>query len=168
MERRHSAAEMVYGQHLRLPGEFLHSRRTNEELNTEANFVKDLRRHMESLRPAAVKHHGEKTPFVFKDLATATHVFVRADGVKTRLQNPYDGPFTVIKRDNKTFTVLVRGREVKVSIDRVKPAYCLNDATDTRNENNSLPSTSAPLSVPKAITTRSGRRVRFPDRLQVP
>jgi hypothetical protein len=107
-----TAAEMVYGQHLRLPGEFLHSRRTNDELSTEANFVKDLRHHMESLRPAAVKRHGDKTPFVFKDLATATHV-VRADGVKTQLQNPYDGPFTVIKRDDKTFTVLVRGREVK-------------------------------------------------------
>ncbi|XP_018562602.1 uncharacterized protein LOC108904497 [Anoplophora glabripennis] len=155
-----TAAEMVYGQHLRLPGEFLYSRRTiDEEFSTEANFVKDLRRHMESLRPAAVKRHGDKTPFVIKDLATATRVFVRADGVKTQLQNLYDGPFTVIKRDDKTFTVLVRGRKVKVSIDRVKPAYCLNDATAAGDEDNSLPSTSAPLSVPttpKAITIRSG------------
>ncbi|XP_018577824.1 uncharacterized protein LOC108916107 [Anoplophora glabripennis] len=162
---------MVYGQHLRLPGEFLHSRRTDEELSTEANFVKNLRHHMESLRPTAVKRHGEKTPFVFKDLATATRVFVRAGAVKTQRQNPYDGPFTVIKRDDKAFTVLVRGREVKVSIDRVKPAYCLNDATANRDEDDSFPSTSAPLSVPttsKAITTRSGRRVRFPDRLEIP
>ncbi|GFQ93647.1 hypothetical protein TNCT_514951 [Trichonephila clavata] len=32
-------------------------------------------------------------PFIFRDLATCTHVFVR-----TSLQPPYEGPYPVIKR----------------------------------------------------------------------
>ncbi|XP_076256094.1 uncharacterized protein LOC143193654 [Rhynchophorus ferrugineus] len=42
--------------------------------------------------PVEGTRHGDSKIFVFKDLATATHVFVRHDSPKTPLQMPYDGP----------------------------------------------------------------------------
>ncbi|XP_076660505.1 uncharacterized protein LOC143363862 [Halictus rubicundus] len=40
---------------------------------------------------------------------------------------PYDGPFRVVKRGDKTFVIDIKGKEVRVSIDRLKPAFILND-----------------------------------------
>lgn len=52
------------------------------DVSIEADFVKYFRIHMEgSLRLVAVKHHREKTPFVFKVLATAKQISVRANGL---------------------------------------------------------------------------------------
>ena len=38
---------------------------------------------------------------------------------------PYDGPYEVIKRGEKTFTIKVRSKKIVVSIDRLKPAFTL-------------------------------------------
>lgn len=120
-----SAAEMVYGEPLRLPGEFL-SASKHPEPSDAADYMKQLRSSFENLRPANTVSHGERKPFVFKDLATAGHVFVRHDAPKKLLQDPYDGPFKVIRRFEKTFLVEINGRQANISIDRLKPAYCLN------------------------------------------
>ena len=50
--------------------------------------------------------------------ASATHVFVRHDAVRKPLQPPYDGPFRIIKRTDKHFTLDLNGRHDRVSIDR--------------------------------------------------
>ncbi|KAM7307472.1 hypothetical protein ISCGN_011108 [Ixodes scapularis] len=42
---------------------------------------------------------------------------------------PYEGPFPVIHRDTKTFTILVKNKEQVVAIDRVKPAHLDSTAT---------------------------------------
>ncbi|KAF7263487.1 hypothetical protein GWI33_002220 [Rhynchophorus ferrugineus] len=108
---------------------------------------------LELLRPVEGTRHGDGKIFVFKDLDTATHVFVRHDSPKTPLQMPYDGPYEVISRSEKVFILLMRGKQVPVSIDRLKPAYCISD--------NLRP---PPHSPPQL--RRSARRVRFPDRYQ--
>lgn len=121
-----TAAEMVYGQPLRLPGEFL-APHPVRAVDNSAEFVKELRQHFETLRPVGGSRHGERKVFIFKDLATATHVFVRHDGPKKPLQRPYTGPYEVLSRTEKVFTLLMRGGRVPVTIDRLKPAYMLND-----------------------------------------
>jgi len=84
--------------------------------------------------------------------------------VRTILQPPYDGPFPVIKRANKTVCVQIHGKNIDISIDRIKPAYLLADL-----EKNSLEtSTQSPEETknpekPPTRKTRSGRHVRFPD-----
>ena len=50
-------------------------------------------------------------------------MFVRHDAVKAPLQPPYDGPFGVVSRDGKFFTLNLGRRHDTVSIDRLKPAY---------------------------------------------
>jgi hypothetical protein len=75
--------------------------------------------------PAA--HHASPNTFVHKDLRNTTHVFLRQDVIRRALEPPYSGPHKVITRTDKTLTIVGRGREVKVSADRVKPAYNLDE-----------------------------------------
>ena len=79
------------------------------------------------------------------------------------------GPVT----KEKTMQILVRGRLVTISTDRVKPAYMLNETgrgTTTKTTKTFKPAadttpTAAPHAVPPpsvARNTRSGRHVHFP------
>ena len=51
------------------------------------------------------------------------HVFTRHDAVCKPLQSPYDGPYRILKRTDKHFTIAINNRNDTVSIDRLKPAY---------------------------------------------
>ncbi|KZC05517.1 hypothetical protein WN55_07092 [Dufourea novaeangliae] len=82
---------------------------------------------MRSLRPVPTLRHGEKSVFIYKDLATTQHVFLRRDTVKKPLQASYCGPYPVIQRNQKTFVIRINGRDTNVSVDRLKPAYTLAD-----------------------------------------
>ena len=194
-----TTADLLYGESIRLPGEFLASRALPE--GDAAEYVRDLRQHFRRLRPTNGTRHGERRTFVFKDLSTADQVFVRHNAPGGTLQRPYDGPYKVVSRKPKTFVVHIRGRDVTVSIDRLKPAYIISEdeepekasslPIEQRLENPPSPSTSLQPSVSSELdnpensarrtdpptaqeptktalrqTTRSGRRVRFPDRLQ--
>ena len=70
--------------------------------------------------------------FIFKDLATASHDFIRNDGHKRPLEQPYSGPYRVVCRSDKCFTVSVSGRDKMVSVDLLKPAFILADYIDER------------------------------------
>lgn len=162
-----TAAEMLYGEPLRLPGEFLASQATNDSRAPE--FVENLQQFMRTLRPTNGSRHGVKSTFVFKDLDTTDFVLVRHDGPRTSsLQQPYEGPYKVQERAAKWFVINIRGRDVKVSIERLKPAYVLTSDNEN-NEHDDLDATTEEEIPPPIIqppVTRSGRRVRFPDRLQ--
>jgi cleavage and polyadenylation specificity factor subunit 1 len=117
-----SAAELVYGEPLRIPGELL----VPAALKVEASiFIQQLRRHMDQLRPTPAARHSSPTTFIHKDLRDMTHVFLRQDAIRRALEPPYRGPHKVIVRTDKTFKIVVRGRQVTVSADRNKPAYIL-------------------------------------------
>jgi len=102
-------AELVYGETLRLPGQFLSDQPIATEDDT-SHLISTLRNLFNHLRPIQETNHDAKQPFVFKDLATASHVFVRHDGPKTILQSPYDGPFPVLKRTAKTVQIQAKGK----------------------------------------------------------
>ena len=117
-----TAAELIYGETLRLPGEFL-APRNNKGTIEASEFVRNLRETFQNLKPVPVPRHGEKKTFIFKDLRTAEKVFVRR-GIPTKsLQPTYDRPFPDAKRSDKTFDVIINDKNVTVSIDRQKPAY---------------------------------------------
>lgn len=115
-----SAAELVYGQPLRLPGEFFDAQST---VTPSSEFIRGFHNHMESIRPTQTAHHCSKTPFVQRDLFKSTHVFVRVDRVRKPLQQPYEGPFEVLERSPKYFKIKQRNRSTNVSIDRLKAAH---------------------------------------------
>ncbi|BHF75397.1 hypothetical protein SprV_0501849400 [Sparganum proliferum] len=115
-----SAAELVFGTTLRLPGEMITptSRGADE---TPDNLVHRLRQFMRSL--SAVPPRAPMTEsYVEKDLDNCTHVFVRCDRVRQPLESPYEGPFRVLARNAKTFRILRSDKEDVVSVDRVKAA----------------------------------------------
>lgn len=118
-----TAAELVYGAPLRLPGELL-SKPSVHHLDSSA-FIERLRRHMAMLRPVPFSNHAQTKPFIFKDLATCDYVFLRDDSLRGALQPPYSGPHRVISRGDKTVSILFNGKPVNVSLDRVKPAFVM-------------------------------------------
>lgn len=154
-----SVAEMVYGEPLRIPGEFLEP--SNKIQLTPSDFVSELRQHMSRLKPQKASRHSQKPVFVHKDLENCGHVFIRKDALRGALEPPYTGPYRVLSKTDKTITVELNRGPVKVSIDRVKPAYTMVESEFVENEFTS-PMTNHEDKRP-VKTTRSGRTVRFPN-----
>ena len=117
-----SAAEMVYGTTLRLPGDFII---TNEDEQCLNDYVQQLRRDMARLRYTPPRVTKTK-PYLDPNLQTCSHVYVRVDRHHTPLSKPYEGPFPVHKRYPKYFKIHRNGLYDKISIDRLKPAYLDN------------------------------------------
>lgn len=121
-----STSELVYGVNLRLPGHFFHS--TKSTVTDDPNsFVQILKNKMNQLQPVPSSNHSKKKIFVSHRLHTCTHVFVRKDGVKKSLQQCYEGPFEVLKRNTKFFTLKIKNKDKVVSINRLKPMFQLRD-----------------------------------------
>ncbi|KMQ85849.1 gag-pol polyprotein [Lasius niger] len=147
-------AEIVYGETIRLPGQFLHDQSNKPGEDTE-DFIGRLKKNMQQLQPK-IKRHGEKPTFVFKDLQTTPQVFVRHDAPSATFHPPYDGPYEVLNRGNKTFKLRINGKPINISIDRLKPAYILGDTLEEETQ-------AEPTPTPEK-QTRSGRRIRPPVR----
>ena len=118
-----SPAQLVYGEALRLPGEFFVQ---PPQYSRPADLLVKLHNHMRELCPAPAAHHGGRTFYVHPELATATHVFVRTDALRPALTPPYTGPYKVVERRDKTFVLEVNGRSKSFSVDRLKPAFILS------------------------------------------
>lgn len=165
-------AELLYGETLRLPGEFFKSE--VDDTIDMSDYVARLRTFAKKLQPTPASRHGNKNTFVFKDLSSTSHVFVRDDTTGS-LKPAYTGPHKVLQRGDKVFKILVNGNTVTVNIDRLKPAYITHDTSthtrtftqehsDTNTSQQSPSTTKLPESGGNNIkTTRSGRVVHFPD-----
>jgi cleavage and polyadenylation specificity factor subunit 1 len=177
-----SAADLVYGEPLRIPGELVVA--VPQDMDSSV-FLQQFRSNLNNLRSTPASRHANPGTFIHHDLSTCTHVFLRQDGIRRSLQPPYSGPYPVISRNDKTFTIVVRDKQTTVSADRVKPAYFVQDnsldsklssdsnipSPPTSNMSQPLPLVSpqaspppAPLVADKPRTTRSGRTVHFPVR----
>ena len=119
-----TSAKLVNGQHSRLPEKFIE--KTSENIEP-AVFIQKLRSHFRKLRPTEARHHGEIKPFIFKDLKTTDYVLLLRGPKRNLLQMPYEGPYEVISREEKSFAIKIKEKEVTVSIDRLKPVYVIND-----------------------------------------
>ena len=105
------------------------------------------------------------------------HVFVRHDRVHTSLQPPYDGPFKVVKRSEKFYTLDINGHKDTVSLDHLKLAYSEDAPEPTTFEPSpSMPTHSddTPPTLthslnpsPAQRTTCFGHHVHWPKRLDL-
>lgn len=167
-----TTAELVYGMTLRLPAEFLSPSSSPVDPNP-TEFVDHLRTIMQSLAPTPASSHCEPGSFVHPSLSSCSHVFVRHGGVKKPLQTPYDGPFRVLEKTDKHYTILINNKSMTISVDRLKPCFSetSNAVTPVHvNKTESLSPSTEPSTLqkaskstiePKPTVTRSGRRVRF-------
>ena len=149
-----SPAEMLYGAPLRLPGDcFLPS----EPVPLASTFASNLRSVLAAAAPMPVLHHGVPPSRVDPALQSATHVFLRVDAVRRPLVPPYLGPFAVLEKNEKTFLISQNGKNITVSIDRLKPANVLPDSAST-------PSPPVSRSPPRTVTVpRRPRPVSRPS-----
>ncbi|MDY6930035.1 MAG: RNase H-like domain-containing protein [Pseudomonadota bacterium] len=161
-----SPAELVYGRSLRLPGELI-APSPVQNFNY-GDYTARLKNHMRQLLP--VEPRPKQTPvYVPSALHSATHVFVRVDGVRRPLTPPYLGPFKVISRKPKFFIIDRDGKRDTVSIDRLKAAFFDDPQPSVAESPDPSPLPEEPIVVDQPTpveprTTRSGRRVHFPTR----
>ncbi|CAI5649840.1 unnamed protein product [Oreochromis niloticus] len=118
-----SPAELVLGQPLRVPGEFL----PESPPPCFAPSVLSLRPPRDSFSLPGPVHHCLSDTFVPRSLDSSQFVFIRHDAHRPPLRPLYDGPFRVIQPGRKHFLLDFGGRQETVSIDRLKPAHVLQD-----------------------------------------
>ena len=125
-ENGYSPFTAVTGSYMNIP-RILTGKDENPSGELNETQIKELIRCMRSINFQELSqgiHHGKAKSYVPKELQTCTHVWVRIDRVRKPLEAPYNGPFKVIKRDDKVFTILnQKQQESNVSIDRLKPAF---------------------------------------------
>ena len=184
-----SPAELVFGTTLRLPGQFVAPDQPCTTLDP-GRYVDRLRQHMRNVSPSRTRAQLVKAQMP-KGLTQASFVFVRVDSVRKPLQQPYKGPFQVLKKTDKFFTLFIGGKKETVSVDRLKVAYVeppsspLEPVADDSfsspastpsatpeavltppSPSRTLPVDSPPASFPpeQPRVTRSGRHVHWPKR----
>ena len=116
-----SAAHMVYGTSLHLPGQFVDHASTIDP--PTSTYVQNLISYMSQLNVTPPKHHDIPPVYVDSNLKTCSHVFLRIDSPKGALKPRYSGPHKVLRRNDKYFTLALDGKLPNVSIDRLKAAY---------------------------------------------
>lgn len=141
-----SAAELLYCQALRLPGEFYGEPVTSL---TSSQFHNNL---SDAMHRSQMQRTSSKPTFVHKNLNTCTHVFVRNDAVRKPLTPNYTGPFKVIDRYEKYFTIQMPFRQTNITIERLKPAYIINTETHKKHSES------------YAYVTKTGRTSKPPVR----
>ncbi|VDO82173.1 unnamed protein product [Schistosoma margrebowiei] len=94
---------------------------------------------MRTLTPVSTRIQNRQVALP-RELYTCSHVFIRVDSVRKPLQQPYEGPFHVVARHEKTFKVDRHGRVELVSIDRLKPAHVDDSAISDNLRLNAIPS----------------------------
>ena len=159
-----TAAEMVYGSRLRLPDDFLSAPTPMDP----SSFVSKLRHTMQSQQFIPTGSHGSPKSYVPRDLHQASHVYVRRDGYRRPLTRPYTGPFQVLSRTNKHFTMVIDGQSKEISVDHLKPARLDIASYQETTQHNQLPQLPAanttPLLPQQPTTTNSGRVICQPAR----
>ena len=115
----HSPAEKVYGDNLTVPADFF---RQSTDLPTPG-----LRDAVNRFIPCQQTYNPSRKSYLPADLKSSTHVFVRVDAAKPPLTPPYTGPYKVLQREEKSYKLQIRNSTGWISIDRLKPAYLLQD-----------------------------------------
>lgn len=131
---------------------------TRGSMTTHQDHLLHMRSTMQKLSPVPPVWHGNQPSRSNEALRSVKYVYVRRDAIRHPLQPPYDGPFEVIARTDKVFTILRGTLRDKVSIDRLKPAILAKTTSDLPVETEKRPPQS------QFQRTRSGREVRLPSR----
>lgn len=141
-----TTAEMMYGRALRLPGELL-AVKPEQRIEPE-NYAAQLRKILQAIKPTQTSNHD---------------VFLRVDTMKKAMQPPYEGPYEVIKWNDRTVTIKRDEQLTTVSTERIKPAFMDNAAEEPQRSADEQPQPNQPT---QPTTTRSGRTIKKTVRFQ--
>ena len=116
-----SSAELVFGQTMKLPGQFHPN--ISEPVTPPHQFLEKLKGYFDFVKPQQTSNHFQITTFVDKNLSDCSHVWLRCEKKSHSLQPRYSGPYRILQRNDKNFTLDVKDSRKVVSIDRVKPVF---------------------------------------------
>ena len=116
------APDLVYVSSLHLPGKSFLPTPTEVSLQ---QFVEMLKTYFKQIQPTLASRHGSSFIFIHPDLKDSEFVFLRHDGARKVLQNPYDGPCKVLRQCDKTFMININEQDTTVSLNRLKPTFVL-------------------------------------------
>ena len=151
-----SSAELVYGTTLRLPGDFF----SDPVFVDPSSFISRFRQSMQSQQFVPTQWHGSPNTYLPPDLHSASHVYVRRDAHKPPLTRPYTGPFRVLRRSDKHFTLEVNGKPEEITVDRLKPAKLESDQIPRTSNSPTPPPHQSQINHP--TSTHAGRTIRRP------
>ena len=132
----HSPNDFVFGEKLRLPGEFFVAQEREDKTFPTREFVKSL-----AQRVAFFRYHPprktNRSSHLDSDLFNpqVTHVFVKDDVRRHSLQPAYRGPYLILERCRKFFVLDYGTHHDRVSIDRIKPAIFSMTSLNEESEN---------------------------------
>lgn len=124
MNNQFTPSQIVFGQSMRLPGDFFSNTTTATNINKQQ--VQQFINHMNQLKPAAINHNSNKsnTIFRFKKLEDCKNVLILDQNKSSKLDNNYRGPFKVIKRHDSYYEIMKdNGKILRVHLKDIKPAY---------------------------------------------
>ena len=118
--------EIVFGEPLRLPGEFFVASNHESIISSGAtpSFVQSIAQKVASFRYHPSRSANKKfhvDPMLVNP--NTTHVFVRQDARCPSLHPFYKGPYRILRKTEKYFVLDYLTHSDRVSIDRLKPAY---------------------------------------------
>lgn len=183
-----SPADLIFGAPLQLPGAVFEPDPPTGTGHDVDEFVGSLHQRLASVVPHPVNFHTKMSGSLPRSLQSARAVFLRVDAVRRPLEPLYEGPFEVLQRGLKTFTIRHGLKDVVVSVDRLKPAFPVGEAmtpTSPSSPSQLPPTLQVPQQTPRVpppvtkvlpqddspsplpVRTRSGRvscpAVRFAD-----
>ena len=121
-----SPAERVFGSATSIPSSFPDLRQEES-----GSFPSRMQNALENLTPPPTRPPPPSRP-VFYDpkLQDCSHVFIRRDGHKKPLEPLYDGPYKVVSRGRRHFTVQLGDKTDTVTIERLKPVSSATSPTE--------------------------------------
>ena len=165
-----TAAELVYGTTLRLPGEIFDSITASDAVPDPCNYVNRLRAAMQQLKAVPPRQHQNKTYgsiMIYQTVIMLLFVEIQYASLfsnRTMVLIRY-----ILSRADKHFTLDVNGKKAVISLDRLKPAYLYlplsTSFPDPPQYKDLVTDHSTKRMSTGHTTTRSGRRVHWPKHL---
>ena len=93
-------------------------------------FLEEFREHIRKVKPIPISQKYKHKVFVFKELNSCSHVFLRHHAKKA-LERPYTGPHKVLSRvSDRVYEIDVDGIARHVAIEHIKPAHFAREDID--------------------------------------
>ncbi|KFD65720.1 LOW QUALITY PROTEIN: hypothetical protein M514_22059, partial [Trichuris suis] len=113
---RRTAAELVFGTSLRIPGEFCQPSQQSAIQLDPTNYVHQLKRIMRGIHHFPDRTVPNRKVYVPADLAKCSHVLVRHGALRKPFTPPYDAPIESSDLD-------INGKTEIVSLDLLNPGF---------------------------------------------
>ena len=132
-----STSEIFISKPLRVPGLLLSAEHDNA--HSQSNYRQQLTQYLNSLRPTEPRHPSSRKTYMVRALEGCTHVFIHNIPNKPSitpgqygppLAPIYNGPFRVLRKHTKCFTVDLVSRIDNFSIDQIKAVHLIQPVSD--------------------------------------